>query len=299
MKIVYLLKNPGIQSRTPEGWKSVVISANKDGSYDSDSLNELVDADFLVAGLEPIDKGLIACGKQLKLIQRLGVGYDNIDLEAASQSNIPVSNMPDFNAGTVAEHTVMLILSLLRRIFESTLIMKAGKWSPSTIVHRGIFDLKGKTIGILGLGLIGQEVAKRVKPFGVNLIYYDQIRTSTQNERELDVSYHPFEEILRHSDILSIHLPLTQDTFRLLGKKELTMMKSTAIVINTARGAIVDEYALAELINNGDIAGAGLDVFSEEPLDPKHPLLRCPNVILTPHTAGQTREAMERMVDMI
>jgi len=299
MKIVYLLKNPGIQSRTPEGWKSVFISANKDGSYDSDSLNELVDADFLVAGLEPIDKGLIACGKQLKLIQRLGVGYDNIDLEAASQSNIPVSNMPDFNAGTVAEHTVMLILSLLRRIFESTLIMKAGKWSPSTIVHRGIFDLKDKTIGILGLGLIGQEVAKRVKPFGVNLIYYDQIRTSTQNERELDVSYRPFEEILKHSDILSIHLPLTQDTFRLLGKKELTKMKSTAILINTARGAIVDEYALAELINNGDIAGAGLDVFSEEPLDPKHPLLRCPNVILTPHTAGQTREAMERMVDMM
>jgi phosphoglycerate dehydrogenase-like enzyme len=299
MKIVYLLKNPGIASRTPEGWSSAVISALPDGSYTEKELNELVDADILVVGLEPVTKELLTRARKVKLIQRLGVGYDNIDVETASHHGIPVSNMPDFNAGTVAEHTIMLMLAVLRRVFESNMLMKAGKWSPSTIVNQGIFDLRGKKVGSLGFGLIGQEVAKRVKPFEVEFLYYDKQRARSSTEILLGAEFSSLDELLKLSDIITIHLPLTSETTNLIGKVELEKMRRTTILINTARGAIVDETVLVEALNKGIIAGAGLDVFSEEPLDPGHPLRRCPNVILTPHLAGQTREAMERMVGMM
>jgi phosphoglycerate dehydrogenase-like enzyme len=299
MKIVYLLKNPGIASRTPEGWRSAIISARPDGSYIEEALNEVVDADILVVGLEPVTKELLTRARKVKLIQRLGVGYDNIDVDAASYHGIPVSNMPDFNAGTVAEHTIMLMLAVLRRVFESNMLMKAGQWSPSTIVNQGIFDLRGKKVGSLGFGLIGQEVAKRVKPFEVEFLYHDKQRVPSSTEALLGAEFSSLDELLRLSDIITIHLPLTSETSNLIGKAEFEKMKRTTILINTARGAIVDESALVEALNKGIIAGAGLDVFSEEPLDPKHLLRRSPNVILTPHLAGQTREAMERMVDMM
>jgi phosphoglycerate dehydrogenase-like enzyme len=299
MKITYLLQNPGISSRTPEGWKSAVIAARPDGGYDEEDLREVDDADFLVVGLEPVPEVLFAQAKKLKLVQRLGVGYDNIDLEAAARYGVPVCNMPDFNAATVAEHTIMLILALLRRAFESNLLMKASKWPVSTVISQGIFDLQGKTLGIIGLGEIGQAVARRVKPFDVKICYYDRLRLLPDEEMELGASFVSLDDLLRYSDIVTIHLPLSSETERLIGEAELRKMKNTALLINTARGVIVDEEALAEALEQGIIAGAGLDVFAEEPLGPRHPLRRCPNVLLTPHTAGQTREAMERMVEMM
>ena len=299
MKIVYLLQNPGIASRTPKGWNAAVIAARPDGGYADNDLGEVVDADFLVVGLEPVTEILFARAKQLKLIQRLGVGYDNIDLDAATRYGVPVCNMPDFNAATVAEHTMMLILALLRRVFESTLLMKGGRWPLSTVVARGIFDLQGKKLGILGLGEIGRAVAQRAKPFEAEVCYHDGLRPPTVVEEELGVSFVPLDDLLRQSDILTCHLPLTSQTHGLIGRAELQKMKKTALLINTARGAIVDEDALAEALEQGIIAGAGLDVFAEEPLDPQHRLRRCPNVLLTPHAAGQTREAMERMVTMM
>jgi phosphoglycerate dehydrogenase-like enzyme len=209
---------------------------------------------------------------------------------------VPVCNLPDFNAATVAEHTLMLILALLRRVFDSTLLMKAGRWPPSAIAAQGVFDLRGKTLGVIGLGAIGREVAKRAKAFEVDLCYYDQRRSPPALEAELGGSLIPLSDLLRRSDIVTIHLPLTPATFRLIGRAELHQMKRTALLINTARGAVVDEEALAEALGQGVIAGAGLDVFAEEPLDPRHRFRRCPNVLLTPHTAGQTREAIERIV---
>ena len=299
MKITYLLQNPGIANRTPEGWTSAVIAARPDGSYAEEDLREIADTDFLVVGLEPAPEALFAHAKKLKLVQRLGVGYDNIDLEAAARYGVPVCYMPDFNAATVAEHTIMLILALLRRVFDSTLLMKAGRWPITTIVGQGIFDLQGKTLGIVGFGLIGQAVAKRAKPFEMDICYYDKVQSSTALETEPDSSFVSLDNLLVRSDIVTIHLPLTSETKSLIGRAEIRKMKRTAILINTARGAIVDEGALAEALEQGIIAGAGLDVFTEEPLDPRHLLRRCSNVLLTPHTAGQTREAMERMVEMM
>jgi phosphoglycerate dehydrogenase-like enzyme len=299
MKITYLLQNPGIASRTPDRWRSATFAARPDGSYAEEDLQELADTDFLVAGLEPVTEALFARAKTLKLVQRLGVGYDNVDLIAATRHGVPVCNMPDFNAATVAEHTIMLILALLRRVFDSTLLMKAGRWQPATIVQQGIFDLRGKTLGILGLGAIGQEVARRAKAFEMDICYYDRSRRPVAVEKELGVSFVSLDDLLQRSDIVTCHLALTPETRHLLGREEFQKMKRTTIFINTARGAITDEAALAEALEQGIIAGAGLDAFAEEPLEPRHPLVRSPNVLLTPHTAGQTREAMERMVGMM
>ena len=294
MKVVYLLQNPGIRTRTPKGWRSSVITAS-DSTYRDEDLVEVEDADALVVGLEPVDEKLLARAGRLRLIQRLGRGYNNIDLDAASRRGIPVCGMPEFNAASVAEHTVMLTLALLRRVFDSTLLMKAGRWPLSEMVGKGIFDLAGKTVGIVGFGAIGRAVADRMRAFDAVLYVHDSDAPHTDEVAK----FMPLDDLLRRADVVTLHVPLTPDTEGLIGKRELALMKPTAVLINTARGAVVDELALANALTSGSIAGAGIDVFSTEPLDSMHPLRRCPNVLLTPHTAGQTREAMERMVGLM
>jgi phosphoglycerate dehydrogenase-like enzyme len=294
VKIVYLLRNPGIAARTPAGWRSCVISAGMDGAYDDEDLQELTDADFLVVGLEPVDEVLLGAAPRLKLIQRLGRGYNNVDLAAAERRGIPVCGMPDFNAASVAEHAVMLMLALLRRVFESTLLMKAGAWPLAEVVARGNYELAGKTVGIVGFGAIGCAVAERVHAFDAATCSWDRNvpADGAVEAVSLDV-------LLARADIVTLHLPLTSETEGLLGRDRLALMKKGALLINTARGRLVDELALSEALERGSIAGAGIDVFADEPLPRQHPLRRCANVLLTPHTAGQTREAMERMVTVM
>ena len=294
MKVVYLLQNPGLASRTPEGWESAVISASN-GTYRNEDLVEVEDADVLVVGLEPVDESLLSRASRLRLIQRLGRGYNNIDLEAASRRDIPVCGMPDFNAASVAEHTMMLTLALLRRLFDSTLLMKAGRWPVAEVVAQGLFDLQGKVVGIVGYGAIGAAVARRMRAFDA------RVCVAESDSEKVDQAFETvaLDELLRRSDVLTLHVPLTAETRGLIGRQELSLMRRTAVLVNTARGALVDEHALAEALTGGSLAGAGIDVFSEEPLDTGHPLRRCPNVLLTPHTAGQTREAMDRMVSLM
>jgi phosphoglycerate dehydrogenase-like enzyme len=291
VKVVYILRNPGLAARTPPGWESAVVAPGPDGVYREEDVREIEDADFLVVGLEPVDDELLEHAGRLKLIQRLGRGYDNIDVEAAERRGIPVCGMPDFNAAAVAEHTVMLMLALLRRVFESTLLMKAGSWPLADVVGHGIYELAGRTVGIVGVGAIGRAVAQRVAAFDAGICWWD--REPLQDGPGKAV---PLDELLRRADIVTLHLPLTPETEGMIGRAQLAMMKSTALLVNTARGRLVDELALCEALEQGGIAGAGLDVFADEPLDRSHPLRRCPNLLLTPHTGGQTREAMERMV---
>jgi phosphoglycerate dehydrogenase-like enzyme len=274
----------------------VVIRPGADGRYTDDSLAELADAEFVVVGLEPVPEAVFEAAPRLRFVQRLGVGYDNVDLDAAVRRGVPVSNMPDFNAITVAEHAVALILCLQRRLFDSTLLMKAGQWPLGAVVAQGIYELCGKTVGIVGMGKIGTEVARRVAAFHCPLLYYDRRRVPADEERELGLEQAPLDDLLLRSDVVTLHLPLTHETGHLLGARELGLMKDTALLINTARGAIVDEAALTAALLEGSIAGAGLDVYTDEPLAQRHPLRSCKNVVLTPHTAGQTREAMDRMV---
>jgi len=174
VKVVYLVRNPGLASRTPAGWESAVIAAGPDGAFREEDAREVEDADFLVVGLEPVTGELLERAGRLKLIQRLGRGYDNIDVAAAERRGIPVCWMPDFNAAAVAEHAVMLMLALLRRVFESTLLMKAGQWPLADVVGRGIYELEGRTVGIVGLGAIGRAVALRVAAFETTICWWDR-----------------------------------------------------------------------------------------------------------------------------
>lgn len=274
----------------------MVLRPGPDGRYTDDSLAELADAEFVVVGLEPVPEAIFEAAPRLRFVQRLGVGYDNVDLDAAARRGVPVSNMPDFNAITVAEHAVALILCLQRRLFDSTLLMKAGQWPLGAVVAQGIYELCGKTVGIVGMGKIGIEVARLVAAFQCPLLYCDGRRVPADEERKLGLEQAPLDDLLLRSDVVTLHLPLTHETRHLLGARELGLMKKTALLINTARGAIVDEAALTAALIEGSIAGAGLDVFTDEPLAQRHALRSCKNVVLTPHTAGQTREAMDRMV---
>jgi glyoxylate reductase len=294
VKVVYFVRNPGIAARTPPGWRHALVAPGEDGAFPAAGLTEVEDADVLVVGLDPVDDELLARARRLKLVQRLGVGHDAVDLEAACRRGVAVANMPDYNSGAVAEHALMLVLGLLRRVFDASLLMKGGQWPVAEIAGRGVYGLEGRTLGLVGFGAIGRAVAERAEPFGVHLLYWD--------ERPAPRGLHgarpaALDELLAQSDVVSLHLPLTPRTRRILDERRLGTMKPGALLINTARGELVDEDALAEALSTGRLAGAGLDVFRREPLDPGHPLRRCPNVLLTPHLAGQTREAMERMVE--
>ena len=226
------------------------------------------------------------------------MGFDHIDVEAATKRGVYVTHTPGVLTDAVAEFTVGLLLAITRRILEADQIIRKGEWNkPWNPFFLTGPELKGKTLGIVGFGRIGRAVAKKVKGFEMNLIYYDVYRNE-QAEKELGVKYVDLETLLKESDFVSLHVPLTKDTYHMIGEKELKMMKPTAYLINTARGAVVDTEALVKALKEKWIAGAALDVFEQEPLPPGHPLTKLDNVILAPHIASATNEARARMAEL-
>ncbi|MFA5947192.1 MAG: D-glycerate dehydrogenase [Patescibacteria group bacterium] len=247
------------------------------------------------------DSVMRAAGKQLKMIANYAVGFDNIDLEAAKKRGIMVTNAraPEVSE-TVAEHTIALIFALAHRIVETDDFTRAGKykgWGPKMFL--GV-DIAGKTLGIIGGGAIGEALAKRMHSgFGVKIIYND-IKPNEKFEKEFGATFMEKDELLKHADFVSLHVPLLPSTRHLIGERELKLMKKTAYLLNTSRGPIVDEKALTVALAHGDIAGAGLDVYECEPLidcDPTdtYELRKLPNVVLTPHTASASIEARQAM----
>ncbi len=230
----------------------------------------------------------------LKLVQSLSVGTDDVDLDAAKRAGVPVAVNGGANAISVAEHTVLLILALYRKLVATVNRVNNGVWGDSRLGTERYFEIHGKTVGLLGLGNIGRMVAERLAPFRPNLIYYDPFRLDQDRERQLNVEYVTFDEVLARADIVSLHLPLTEETHHLIGSRELALMKETAILINTSRGPLVDEAALVGSLDAGAIAGAGLDVLSQEPAPADHPLLGRDDVIVTPHIAGPTWDSWPR-----
>jgi len=255
-------------------------------------IQNLKDADAVVLGADKCSRKVIEALERVRVIGRHGVGIDNIDLDAATQKRIIVTYTPHANADAVADHTWALILALARRIIPADISTKAGKWEGTKFI--GI-ELSSKTIGILGLGTIGQLVAERARGFDMNIFYCDKRRNKAL-ERKIGVTYVDLERLLRESDILTIHAALTSETRKMIGAKELRIMKNTALLINTARGEIIDEKVLVQALREGWIAGAALDVFEREP--PKQ-LLKMDNVVLTPHIAAYTIEALRRMDVMV
>lgn len=245
--------------------------------------------DGYIAGLDAIDRAALEAADRLKVIARYGVGVDNIDLAAAAEKSIVVTNTPLANASSVAELTIGLILALARSLPTLVAQTKAGQWPRTT----GL-TLEGKTVGLIGLGAIGKQVARRLRCFECRIVAYDLVADLAFAAAH-GVELCSLDEVLRQADFLSLHVPLTSETRGMVNAQFLARMKPGAFLINTARGEIVDEAALLEALQSGHLRGAALDVFSRQPPDPNHPLLALPQVIVTPHCGAHTDGALNAM----
>lgn len=261
-------------------------------------LDKCVDADYLlVSGRLAIDEEVLLAAGRLKMIQRTGVGIDMLDIEAIQRHHIPVYVNRGVNARSVAEHTLTLMLCSIKNIARIDKRMREGVWQKQ---QTGVAcnEIFGKTVGLVGVGAIGRQVALYLKTLGAKVIYTDLHRLSMQEEEDLGIQYvESVDVLLPLADILSLHCPLTRDNFHLLDASALAKMKSNAVVVNTARGKLIDEKALFDALSQGRIRGAALDVHEEEPLKMPSALASLDNVILTPHIGGLTYEAFHSMME--
>lgn len=278
-KAIEILKNAGLE---------VVYEEYPD----QEKLKELVkDVSAIIVRSKPkVTKEIIDAASSLKVIARAGVGLDNIDVEYAKSKGIEIVNAPAASSRSVAELAIALIFNVARKVAFADRKMREGIWAKKQCMG---FELEGKTLGVVGFGRIGYQVAKIANAIGMKLLLYDPY-PNEERAKEVGGKFVELEELLRNSDIVTIHVPLLESTYHLINEERLKLMKPTAILINTARGAVVDTNALVKALQEGWIAGAGLDVFEEEPLPKDHPLTKLDNVVLTPHIGASTVEAQER-----
>lgn len=259
-------------------------------------LRALAEVEGLLGSAQlPVDATVLAAAPKLRVVSNFGVGFDNVDLAAATERGILVCNTPGVLSDAVADLTMALILSLARRLPESERFVREGRWGKGPGLELGI-DVRGKTLGIIGLGRIGCAVATRARVFGMRVCFHDQFRDPPEDaafcvHRDLD-------DLLHESDFVSLHVNLTPETRGLIGARELALMRRGAYLINTARGPIVDQAALVEALSDGRIAGAALDVLEREPPAADEPILRLPKVIVLPHVGSATRETRRAMLDL-
>ena len=287
----------------PEQALTIVRSAAEVETHAADGppsreelLREVAEVDGLFCMLtEKIDAELLDAGKNLRIVSSMSVGFDHVDLEAATKRGVMVTNTPGVLTEATADTTFGLMLAVSRRIVEADRWLRDGswqlKWSPMMMAGR---DVHGRTLGIYGMGRIGNSVAKRATGFGMRIIYHNRSRDE-EAEKEHGAEYRTMEGLLRESDFLSVHVPLNKETRNSIGAKELAMMKPTAYLINTSRGGVVEERALVEALRGGIIAGAGLDVFEREPIEMDNPLIKMKNVVLTPHIGSGSIESRTAM----
>jgi len=277
-----------IRSQLPEGFE--LITLEKDD--DKERREKIKDVDFIIVATVKISEDLLKHAKKLRLIQHQGVGYDNIDLNATKRMGIPIGLTPEGTSIGVAEHTILLILAVYKKIVIAHSSLLRGEWLQFGLRSES-YEMYGKTLGLVGFGRIGREVAKRAKPFDVRILYYDKYIHASSDEKEtLGVEEVSFEKLLVESDIVSLHVPLTEETKGMMNRQTFRLMKRSAILINTARGTLVNEKDLYEALQDRTIAGAGLDVFEKEPPSPDNPLFKLENVILTPHISAGTKDAL-------
>ena len=296
-----LLPNPGL-SKIKENFETRVWEEEYPPKADQ-IIEQSKNCEGLVTLLsDPISNRVIEKLPKLKIIAQYAVGYDNIDIVSATKSGIIVTNTPGVLTETTADLTWALILSTSRRIVEADKYVKGGNWKvawgPQLMTG---MDIHGSTLGIIGLGRIGAEVARRAKGFSMNIIYTSRSDTQTTRaiEAELEAKRVDLETLLKQSDIISIHVPLTNETNNMIGAAQFDMMKENVIIINTSRGPVIDESALIEALKNKKIRGAGLDVFKNEPIDENNPLLKMDNVVLLPHIGSASVATRAKMADIV
>ena len=288
IKILTPLQPPPVleiaRALLPPGMELLVVDPSKPEFYDA-----AANADYYLGSPRfGIGNEFFRAAPKIKLIQLTSAGYDRVDIEAARKAKVPVANNGGANSVAVAEHAVMLMLAVLKKLVYHHLNVVAGKWRTSDFAENRTYEVEGKRLGIIGLGNIGKKVARRVRGFDMDVRYFDIKRLSENEEDALGVRFALFTEILQTSDVVTLHVPLNDVTRRMISTPQLAMMKKSAVLINTCRGPVVDEDALHKALTSGTIAAAGLDVLVEEPAKPGHPLFSLPNVTLTPHSAGPT-----------
>lgn len=283
-------KNDPTMKPTLEAAVGEVIYNTTGKPYPSTELRKLLPGiDGYIAGLDVVDRSALDTADRLKVIARYGVGVDNVDLAAAREKGIIVTNTPGANSVAVAELTIGLILSVARHIPAVVDATRCGEWP-----RNPGFSLSGKTIGILGIGRVGRQVARRLAGFDCRIVTYDP-NVSPESAIQYGAEHFPNDEVIAMSDIVSLHMPLLPDTRGLVNAEFISKMKTGAMLINTARGEIVDDQALIDALDSGKLMGAAMDVFSTEPPDPENPLLHMKQVILTPHCGAQTDGATNAM----
>jgi D-3-phosphoglycerate dehydrogenase len=255
-------------------------------------------ADVVILRIFRAEKEDIERIRGLRMISRWGVGYDSVDVEAASAKGILVTNTPGSNAYAVAEHTVMLMLALCHHLTEHNRYAQRGEWSNKTFMET-TRTLNDAVVGLIGGGNVGRQVARRVRAFGARVVYYDPYRLSEEREREFALKFVSLDELLRISDFVSIHAPLTEENYHMIDEAAIAKMKPGAYVINTARGGLIDEPALVKAIDEGRIAGAGIDCNEHAPISKDDPLLGRDTILITPHVAGTANDIASATIPML
>ena len=279
------------EAMLPAGFTLHRLSPNAQAEEVAAAIRE---AEYLMGFIRFLPETAFTQAKRLKLVQILSAGYDQFNIAGAREARIPVAANGGANSVAVAEHTIMLILAVYKKLAAYHQNVAAGRWNQGIPRSVDIYELEGKTVGLVGLGNIGQQVAKRLRAFDAPLIYYDPFRQSPENEARLGVQYVPFDTLLETADVVSLHVPLNDHTRGMIDARALARMKPKAILINTCRGEVVQEEALIEALRQGRILAAGLDTQAKEPADPANPLLTLPNVTLTPHSAGPTLDSFRK-----
>ena len=280
-----------ISSALPKGFKLEIL----DNAEQKELERKAACADYLlVSGRLKINSRVLENGNKIRMIQRTGVGLDSLDLDKIKEMNIPLYVNKGINANSVAEHTVLLMLAALRNLINIDINTKNGIWKKQAQGVR-TYELNGKTVGLIGMGAIGRRVAEILRSFNVNIVYYDVCRMMAETESDLCLRYCELDKLLQRSDIVSLHCPLTKGTKHIINHNTINKMKDGAILINTARGGLVEEKALAEALKMGRISCAGIDVYENEPA--LHSVLfGLDNVIATPHIGGITYNSFSRMM---
>jgi len=275
---------------TAPDWLTVVVI---DEDHDERFAEEMADADVLLHVLKPVTAATIGAASKLKLIQKIGVGVNTIDLDAARAHGTGVANMPGTNTDAVAEAALALLLAVLRRVVTLDAKTRAGTgWHLDDDLVDNIGEIRGRTVGLVGFGAVAQRFAAILRVLGAEVLY-----TATAPKPDVAAglaAWRPLDQLLRDADIVSLHAPLTPDTAHLIDAASIASMKPGAVLVNTARGGLVDEGALVDALRTGRLRGAGLDVFDQEPVDPANPLLTIDTAVVMPHTAWLTPETLER-----
>lgn len=296
MKIAYIMKDrPDYFHRLDQSQDNVIIGTEPDKTYSAADLALAADADAIIVSGQPVNEQLLAACPKLKIIQRTGVGYENIDLEAAAKRGIPACNLPGVNKQSVAEHGLLLMLALARKFVEAQQLTREGKWMEAKEINQAkAFELKGKTLGIVGLGDTGSNLAKRARALEMQVVYNDIRDIDPEIIEAVGGRFMEKDELYAAADVISINTTYNPSTADLIGARELALMKPEAILVCCARGGIVNEAALAGALNGGKLAGAGIDVFSTEPIEEDNPLRKASNCYVTSHIAGVTEDAIDR-----